>query len=260
MDPHSIAIGVHSLRAVGEDALREIVKFQESEQVPFHIHIAEQQQEVDEFKSIHGERPVEWLLSNYDVNENWCLVHATHINENELKELAQTKSVVCLCPTTEANLGDGIFQLKDYVSRGGFFTIGSDSNISIDPFEELRWLEYSQRLIHQKRNIASEESIGTGQYLFEKILTGGALSSGQKSNGQIKEGSPANLLVLSDENASLAGHTNETLFDAIVFSNHGELIHKVMINGEWVNFLSQENEEIKKHKESYSALLGRILN
>ena len=260
MDPHSIAIGAHSLRAVGEDALREIVKLHKIEQIPFHIHIAEQQQEVDEFKCTHGERPVEWLLNNYDVNENWCLVHATHINENELKKLAQTKSVVCLCPTTEANLGDGIFQLKNYDSHGGYFTIGSDSNISIDPFEELRWLEYSQRLIHQKRNIVSEESMGTGQYLFKKILTGGALSSGQRSNGHIKEGAPANLIVLSDENASLAGHKNETLFDAIVFSNHSELIHKVMINGEWVKFLSQENKEIKKHKKSYSTLLGRILN
>ena len=212
--PHSLAIGVHSLRAVTEDALRKIVEFRDQKDISIHIHISEQQKEVDDFYKLNNLRPVEWLLQNFKVDENWCLVHATHINEEELNLLAKSGAVVCICPTTEANLGDGIFKLKDYLKQNGLFAIGSDSNISINPFEELRWLEYVQRLITKERNIASNLNMGSGQYLFNKALVGGAQSTGNSSLGTIKQGGCADLLALTNSNPSLAGHNSNTLLDA----------------------------------------------
>ncbi len=232
--PHSLAIGVHSLRAVTEDALRKIVEFRDQKDISIHIHISEQQKEVDDFYKLNNLRPVEWLLQNFKVDENWCLVHATHINEEELNLLAKSGAVVCICPTTEANLGDGIFKLKDYLQQNGLFAIGSDSNISINPFEELRWLEYMQRLITKERNIASNLNMGSGQYLFNKALVGGAQSTGNSSLGTIKQGGCADLLALTNSNPSLAGHNSNTLLDAIVFSNQNAIIDKVMIHGKWV--------------------------
>ena len=113
--------------------------------------VAEQQREVDQCLSHHGRRPVRWLLENFRVGSNWCLVHATHMDADETQALAASGAVVCICPSTEANLGDGLFPLHDFLSAGGRIAIGSDSHISINPFEELRWLEYGQRLVTRQR-------------------------------------------------------------------------------------------------------------
>ena len=234
-NPHKIAIGIHSLRAVNEKSLRKIADFKEKENIPIHMHIAEQKIEVSEFSKLYGTRPVEWLINNFSVDESWCLVHATHINNREVETLAKSNATVCICPTTEANLGDGIFRLKDYIQHKGTFAIGSDSNISIDPFEELRWLEYSQRLVNYERNISSKDNIGCGQFLFNETLKGGANASGYNNLGQLADGSSANLLEISSSNPSLAGHSNKTLLDAIVFSNQNSLIAQTMINGEWID-------------------------
>jgi len=260
--PHSLAIGVHSLRAVTEDALRKIVEFRDQKNIPIHIHISEQQKEVDDFYKLNNLRPVEWLLKNFKVDENWCLVHAIHINDEELDLLAKSGAVVCICPTTEANLGDGIFKLKDYLKHNGLFAIGSDSNISINPFEELRWLEYVQRLITKERNIASNLNMGSGQYLFNKALVGGAKSTGNSSLGAIKQGGCADLLALSNSNPSLAGHNSNTLLDAIVFSNQNVMIEKVMIHGKWVT--PNELPELcqatrKKYQETVDEIFSKEL-
>ena len=208
-------------------------------------------------------RPVEWLLQNFKVDENWCLVHAIHINNEELDLLAKSGAVVCICPTTEANLGDGIFKLKDYLKHNGLFAIGSDSNISINPFEELRWLEYTQRLITKERNIASNLNMGSGQYLFNKALVGGAQSTGNSSLGTIKQGGCADLLALSNSNPSLAGHNSNTLLDAIVFSNQNVMIEKVMIHGKWVT--PNELPELcqatrKKYQETVDEIFSKELS
>ena len=234
-ETHSIAIGVHSLRAVDKYALQEIIDFSIAEDIPIHLHIAEQQKEVDDFYNTNDMRPVEWLYKNFNVNEKWCLVHATHLSDKELKLIAKSGAVTCLCPTTEANLGDGIFKLKDYLAYGGNLAIGSDSNISIDPFEELRWMEYIQRLTHEKRNISSFNNYGSGHCLYSKAVQGGIIASGDNKLGFIREGGYADLVTFSSENPSLIGHTNKTLLDAIIFSNHNILIDQVMINGKWLN-------------------------
>ncbi len=227
-----IGIGAHSLRAVTNGSLQRIAKVAGRDAVPFHIHIAEQQREVEQCLAAFGARPVEWLLDNHEIDESWCLVHATHIDEDEISAVARSGAVICLCPSTEANLGDGLFPLQPYLEQGGRIAIGSDSHVSINPFEELRWLEYGQRLVSQSRNVAAIRRQHTGRSLFELAIAGGALASA-KNGGQICVGSDADLVVLDDDSPMLAGHTTRSLIDALVFSGFTLPIDRVMVNGDW---------------------------
>ena len=159
-------------------------------------------------------------------------MHATHVDNEEVAALAATGAVVCLCPSTEANLGDGLFPLAAFLEQGGRIAIGSDSHIAINPFEELRWLEYGQRLLAEQRNIAAIGTCNTGRSLFERASCGGALAAGTAS-GRIENGCVADLLVLDGNDPMLAGHGTETLLDALVFSGHSLPLDRVMVNGEW---------------------------
>jgi len=229
---YQTGIGAHSLRAVSAESLKKISAVAKKDGVPMHIHIAEQQREVDQCCTELNARPVEWLLENYAVDENWCLVHATHIDEQEIEAIARSGAVVGLCPSTEANLGDGLFPLQSYLEHGGQIGIGSDSHVSINPFEELRWLEYGQRLISQSRNVAAVKQQQTGRSLFELAAHGGALACGQES-GCIAAGANADLVVLDDDSPMLAGHTTRSFLDALVFSGFTLPIDRVMVNGTW---------------------------
>jgi len=228
----TVGIGVHSLRAVSADSLAKIAAVAAADNAPMHIHIAEQQREVEQCVDVHGARPVEWLLSQCDVNEQWCLVHATHIDETEIAAIAACGAVVCLCPSTEANLGDGLFPLQKFLQAGGQIAIGSDSHVSINPFEELRWLEYGQRLVAQQRNIAAIRRNQTGRSLFELAGEGGALATGQ-AGASIRVGDNADLILLDDDSPMLAGHGTRSLLDALVFSGFTLPIDRVMVRGEW---------------------------
>jgi formimidoylglutamate deiminase len=241
----TVGIGAHSLRAVSPNSLSRIVAAAEEQGIPMHIHVAEQQREVDQCLAVYGRRPVRWLLENFDVNDQWCLVHATHMDFDETESLAVTGAVACLCPSTEANLGDGLFPLHDYLSAGGQIAIGSDSHVSINPFEELRWLEYGQRLASQARNIASLENAHVGRELFERALAGGARAAGHATNG-IEEGAGADLVALYDEDPMLVGHDETSLLDALVFSGYRLPIDRVMVAGDWrvVDGYHVEREDI----------------
>jgi formimidoylglutamate deiminase len=228
----SVGIGAHSLRAVSHDSLQAIAAAANDAFVPMHLHIAEQQREVEECMSALGRRPVRWLLENFEVANNWCLVHATHMDVEEVEALASTGAVVALCPSTEANLGDGLFPLHDYLTHGGRIAIGSDSHVSINPFEELRWLEYGQRLATQSRNVVSLRDSHVGSELFLRALEGGAAASGQESMG-IEKGAAADFVVLSDDDPMLAGHGDDSRLDALVFSGYPLPVERVMVNGEW---------------------------
>jgi formimidoylglutamate deiminase len=197
-----------------------------------HIHIAEQQREVDQCMASLKARPVQWLLQEFDVDERWCLVHATHIDANECSALGRSGAVVCLCPSTEANLGDGLFPLEKFLEADGRIAIGSDSHVSINPFEELRWLEYGQRLVARKRNVAAINDRHTGRSLFERALAGGALAGGHPG-GQLRKGASADLVALDDDSPMLLGHDSESLLDALVFSGFTLPIDRVMTQGEW---------------------------
>jgi formimidoylglutamate deiminase len=228
----TVALGAHSLRAVSHESMVEIARAAKAAHAPLHLHIAEQQREVDQCMGANGRRPVRWLLENFDVDNSWCLVHATHMDFDETRALAESGAVVALCPSTEANLGDGLFPLHDYLENDGRMAIGSDSHISINPFEELRWLEYGQRLATRTRNVASLRDSHVGSELFLRALEGGAIATGQNTAGLQAE-APADLVALSGDDPMLAGHSDSSRLDALVFSGYPLPIERVMVNGEW---------------------------
>jgi formimidoylglutamate deiminase len=237
-----IGVALHSLRAVPEAAMGAVLESGLVDSAPIHIHVAEQIGEVQDCLALRDARPVEWLLDHAPVDERWCLVHATHMTADEIRLLATTGAVAGLCPTTEANLGDGIFPLKKYLDSGGVVGIGSDSHISVSPVEELRWLEYGQRLATRHRNIAvSESSNSVGETLWGDALFGGALASGVPV-GVIDGGDPgatipgarADLLVLDHDSPSFAGRDVDSALDTFLFAGNTNLVRHVMVNGAWV--------------------------
>ena len=255
-DTMNVAIGAHSLRAVSRESLIRIAGVATDRDVPIHLHIAEQQREVDQCMAAYGRRPVRWLLENLGVDNRWCLVHATHMDFDETEQLAASGAVVALCPSTEANLGDGLFPLHDYLKEGGRIAIGSDSHVSINPFEELRWLEYGQRLATQSRNIASLRDSHVGRELFSRVLEGGALASGRSRTG-LQSGADADLVALSDDDPMLAGHDDESRLDALVFSGYPLPIERVMVNGVW-QVVDAEHVRREDAREAYSETLERL--
>jgi len=212
-----VVVGVcaHSLRAVTPDELRALIDGSPRD-VPVHLHIAEQQREVEAVQAALGARPVAWLLSEFDVDTRWCLVHATHVDASERRALARSGAIAGLCPTTEANLGDGIFPLREYLDDGGSLGIGSDSNVTIAPPEELRWLEYVQRLVLRRRNVAAgAPGASSGETLYAAAAHGGARACGRAA-GAIAPGLRADLVVLEP-----AGSDPQTLVDRYVFAGEG---------------------------------------
>lgn len=209
--------------------------------IPIHIHIAEQIGEVEECLAARGARPVRWLLDHAEVDARWCLVHATHVDAEEIRGMAETGAVVGLCPTTEANLGDGLFPLADYLDAGGALGIGSDSQISVSPVEELRWLEYGQRLVARSRNVAARESgASVGETLWRAALQGGARASGLPAFGI---GARTDLIVLDDASPSLAARDQRSVLDSFVFSGNAPLVKQVMVGGEWVVRAGRHHDE-----------------
>jgi formimidoylglutamate deiminase len=244
-----IGIALHSLRAVPEEAMRRVLADHPLERPPIHIHVAEQIGEVQDCLAVRNARPVEWLLDHAPVDDTWCLVHATHVTADELRGIAQTGAVAGLCPTTEANLGDGVFPLKAFLDLGGVIAVGSDSHISVSPVEELRWLEYGQRLTTRHRNIAvSESSQSVGETLWSDALFGGARASGV--NVGVIEGDNAkpraDLLVLDHDSPQLAARDSENALDTFLFAGNTPLVRHVMANGQWVvrDFRHRDEERI----------------
>ncbi|WP_170378179.1 formimidoylglutamate deiminase [Ruegeria atlantica] len=216
--PHTdsiLGVAPHSLRATSPTDLRELL--QNTPKGPVHIHIAEQVQEVADVQSALGQRPVAWLLDNADVNARWCLIHATHMTDAETRTLAQSGAVAGLCPITEANLGDGIFNGATYVAENGRFGVGSDSNIKISLPEELRTLEYSQRLRDHQRAVLVPGEGSVGHALFTGAARGGAQALGRDA-GEIAEGKLADLLAIDRTHPTLCALTDDQLLDGLCFA------------------------------------------
>lgn len=229
-----IGIALHSLRAVPEPALREVLGSPLAAQGPIHIHVAEQIGEVQDCLAVRNARPVQWLLDHAPVDARWCLVHATHMDSDEVRALAATGAVAGLCPTTEANLGDGVFALRDWLASGGRLGIGSDSQISVSPVEELRWLEYGQRLTARHRNVAARApGASVGEVLWDAACAGGAQASAAGSGG-VLPGQRADLLVLDEEAPILAACDDHDALDRFIFAGNVPLVRDVMVAGEWV--------------------------
>lgn len=231
MPETSVGVAFHSLRAVPPEALRTVLESIGDR--PIHIHVAEQQREVEACLASTGLRPVEWLLRNAPVGPAWNLVHATHLSDGETAELAATGAVAVLCPTTEANLGDGIFPLAPYLAAGGNISIGSDSHVSVSAIEELRWLEYGQRLKHEKRNVAaSPDDPHTGARLWRLAAAGGGQSAGV-AMGALAVGQRADLVVIDSDSPLFVGLQDDSLLDAAVFAGNPAMIRHVMVAGHW---------------------------
>ena len=210
-----VGLAPHSLRAVTADELRGLEAL--APQGPIHIHVAEQLKEVEDCLAACGARPVEWLLANMQVDRRWCLVHATHMDAEETAAVARSSAVDGLCPITEANLGDGLFPAVAYLAAGGRFGVGSDSNVLIDLAEELRLLEYGQRLTHRGRNaLAGGPGGSTGEALFAAAVDGGAQALGVESG--IAVGRSADLVSLDGDHPSLAGRTGGAILDSWLFA------------------------------------------
>jgi formimidoylglutamate deiminase len=181
-----------------------------------------------------GARPVEWLLDHAPVDEHWCLVHATHVNEREITGMAASRAVVGLCPTTEANLGDGIFPLAAYEAAGGRWAVGTDSHVGRNPATELRTLEYGQRLVRQERNVAGGRQHGsTGRALLELAWNAGADACGRRV-GRLAMGYRADIVLLDPDHPSLVGRTEDEALDSWVFSGDATPVRHVFTGGRWM--------------------------
>lgn len=236
-DEPNVRLGIapHSLRAVSEPLLAEAIDSVDTldDTAPIHIHIAEQEREVDSCIAHSGARPVEWLLQRFKVDKRWCLIHATHLADEECRNLAASGAVAGLCPTTEANLGDGLFPALEYLQAGGRFAIGSDSQVCLDPVQELRLLEYGQRLVTQRRTLlADDETPSVAAKLFQSVVAGGAQALGINS-GSIEVGARADLVVLDDQHPVLYGKSESALLDSWVFACNQTPVKHVMVAGQW---------------------------
>ncbi len=255
----NVGIAPHSLRAVNKDALTSAIAHVRAldKQAPIHIHIAEQQKEVDDCLAHYGKRPVQWLLDNIALDKHWCLIHATHLDEQERKGIIATQAIAGICPTTEANLGDGIFPTTEFLAERGTIAIGSDSHISVNPIEELRWLEYAQRLIRQQRAIlASKEQASVGQNLWQQAAMGGAQST-NSNTGCLAIGKQADLLLLDSEQTQLFASTRQHLLDSVIFASQQNIVNDVMVNGAWV-IKNKQHKEQQQTSDNFAKLLLRL--
>ena len=213
-------LALHSLRAVGPGALQEAAAHARARNMPVHIHVAEQTAEVSDCTQIHGQRPVEWLLTHAGLDANWNLIHATHTTPAELLGVQASGASIVLCPTTEGNLGDGVFDLPTYAALQGRWAIGSDSHITRSWQEELRLLEYSQRFVLRQRNVtaASSGQSSTAAALFDAAVAGGAAACGL-CTGSLNIGNRADFAVIDTTSPALLGVPEDYLLDAMIFSS-----------------------------------------
>ena len=254
-DEHiNIGIAFHSLRAVDLatmqhtlDALKPI-----SHSCPIHIHVAEQIPEVEACLAKHGARPVEYCLDNLPIDGRWCLIHATHMTEEETTRLAKSGAIAGLCPTTEANLGDGIFPARQYLHDKGVYAVGTDSHVATCPFGELRLLEYGQRLFHRQRAILDAKQ-SNGTTLYRAALSGGA-----KALGSTWDLDTSDWVIFDADHPILAGKPNERVFDSLVFCENGSALNQVFVGGKCV---VKDGQHVRRadYSKNYQSTLRNLM-
>jgi formimidoylglutamate deiminase len=230
-----LGVAPHSLRAVAPDELARAVNHisQLDRSAPIHIHAAEQQKEVDDCIAWSGIRPVQWLLDNVKLDSRWCVIHATHMDDKETAGLAQSGAVAGLCPTTESDLGDGLFNATEFLQGGGGFAIGGDSHAGVDPFAELRLFEYGQRLKQERRNVlVLNQGESLGGHLYRAACANGAQALAQPA-GSLAVGRRADFVVLNRDDPALMEQTNAGLLDAAIFGPVRAPVRHVMVGGAW---------------------------
>ena len=253
-----MGIAPHSLRATSPENLMALLAA--STDAPIHMHVAEQTKEVEEIRAWLGARPVEWLLNNVDLAPQWCLIHATHMSEQETTNLAQTGAVAGLCPITEANLGDGIFNGAAFLNAGGAFGIGTDSNVQISLPGELKLLEYSQRLRERARNVMIVGDGSVGHALYTRAAKGGAQALGRNA-GEIGIGKLADLMAINSEDPALFALSQQQVLDGFVFAAKENAVTDVwsagrhcVANGRHIN----HDKIVSKYKSEIRLLLQSL--
>ena len=253
-----IGVAPHSLRAVSPDDLAFAAAF--APDAPIHLHLAEQVAEVEEVRAAYGARPVEWLLANAAVDARWCLIHCTQMQPAETFALAATGAVAGLCPMTEANLGDGIFDGVRYLGAGGQFGIGSDSNIRIALAEELRLLEYTQRLRDRGRAMLARTDRSSGGVLFEAAVRGGAQAAGRDA-GRIEVGALADLMALDNGAVDLQGRHGDDGLDAYIFAGDDRMVSEVWSAGRHLVTAGRHRKRqviTARYRATMAVLRGRL--
>jgi formiminoglutamate deiminase len=249
-----VGVAPHSLRAATAEEVNAVAGMAGGG--PIHMHIAEQVKEVDDCIAWSGARPVEWLLDHACLDARWCLVHATHMSEDETRRLAASGAVAGLCPVTEANLGDGIFNGPLFVASGGRFGVGSDSNIRIGVADELRQLEYAQRLKHRARNVMARAGGSSGRALFEAAVDGGTVALGAGPAG-LAAGASADIVSFKADHPGLVGREGDALLDAWIFAGGADVVDCV-----WTRGVKQVEGGRHKHQDNvrnrYRAAMQRL--
>ncbi|MBX2825252.1 MAG: formimidoylglutamate deiminase, partial [Gammaproteobacteria bacterium] len=251
-----VGVAPHSLRAVSPESLHEVVALAAGK--PVHIHIAEQIGEVDELLAHRQARPVEWLLNNCAVDSSWCLIHATHMQPSETASFAQTGAVAGLCPITESNLGDGIFDGVRFQQQQGRIGVGTDSNVRISLSEELRTLEYSQRLRDRRRAVYADSDRSVGRLLFDSVTAGGAQAL-QRHSGSLRSGAWADLLALDNTSPAFIAVEDDGWLDAWFFAADDSVVTDVWSAGRHVvtDGLHVRRDSIR---QNYERTLGHLKN
>ena len=245
----NIAIGIHSMRGVEPEHISEIAQFG-PQNLPFHIHISEQLKEIEDAVDYLGKRPVEWLAENVALSERFHLVHATHLTDNETASIAQSGANVVLCPTTEGNLGDGIFPLRKYQELGGKWSIGTDSHVGLNPLEELRLLDYGQRLVSHKRDtFNSAEQGDSGLFAFEMASTAGRKAMNNFEEKFFEVGKPLNAIIYDDKSPLIGSTSIDNMASTILYSSDASMQETTIINGKEVATAGQHinNEAISNN-------------
>jgi formimidoylglutamate deiminase len=252
-------LAIHSLRAARPESIADLRRLAEGSDGPIHIHVAEQTAEVDDCVAATGARPIEWLARQGLLDARWQLVHATHTVPAEIEAAARSGASVVICPTTEANLGDGLCDLPGWLDAGVPLGIGSDSQVSRDLLEELRWLDYGQRLAHRRRNVAAAPRLGvpaTAERLFGLAVDAGAAAAGQATWGLVP-GARADALVIDVDEPTLLGVPAQRLLDAIVFSGPGRPWRDVMVAGRWV-IAARRHEQRERIARRFEAAMQAL--
>ena len=233
-DGASLGYGIHSLRAVEPSLIKSFLADNKMA-IPFHIHISEQLKEIQDCLSFLGKRPVEWLLDNVEVSENYHLVHATHLVDSEVVGIANANAHVVLCPSTEGNLGDGIFPLKQFQKLGGRWSIGTDSHIGLNPLEELRILDYGQRLTtHQRNTFVDHKLNDSGEYAIRQSQLAGRAAMGNQRQAYFEVGQPLDAVVYNAKKPLLSTASSSNRLSTIVYASDSTWVKGTLINGNWI--------------------------
>ncbi|MGC4023260.1 MAG: formimidoylglutamate deiminase [Cyclobacteriaceae bacterium] len=254
-DQASLGYSVHSLRAVDLNDIKTTYN-RLPKNKPFHIHVSEQKKEVNECLAFSGKRPMQWLLENLPVNENFHLVHSTHLDDSELKKLSESKANVVLCPSTEGNLGDGIFRMKEFVKLGGHWSIGTDSHIGLNPLEEFRMIDYRQRLVTNQRNTFEGDAAA---HLVNESVSSGRKAMGISSADNFEIGKPFDAVVYNSKSHLLAETSKKNRLAAIIFTSDSSRVLGTIVNGKWV-VKQQHHQAGQSIKEKFSNAMRELKN